>query len=1071
MKWNSLILSALIAGLSIARGADSPPPWEDPEVFGIGKLPPRSTGWSCPDAAAALASTYENAPDLRCLNGEWAFHWQPQPEPRPRGFEQPGFDASSWKTIPVPSNWERHGWGVPVYTNTRYPFQVDPPRVMGTPPSHFTSFAQRNPVGRYRREFECPPHWTGRRVLLHFAGAGSAVHVWVNGRHAGYSEGSRLPAEFDVTELVRPGANLLAVEVYRFSDASYLEDQDFWRLSGIFRDVFVHAMPPVGMWDVHVNAGLDAEFRDGTLQLLATVRNTTPETARGLSVRLALYDGDGKPVALGAAAEAKLPDAAPGLGAEWRSASLAVPAPAPWTAETPNLYTAVVELRKDGRVIEARKVTVGFRRVELRNGQFALNGRAIKLKGVNRHEMDPALGYVPTRERMEQDAALIKRLNLNAVRTAHYPHDPRWYEICDRMGLLVLDEANVESHGLSYHKNVLPGDRPEWRGAVVDRMRRMVIRDRQHPCVVMWSLGNEAGYGSAFRHMREAALAADPQRRPIQYADMNAAADVDSQTYPTPEWLLRHTQGKADRKGERGEKAMSEAHGPYPSGKPFLMNEYAHAMGNSVGNFREYWDIIEAHPMLIGGFIWDWADQALYQTAPDGRRFAYGGDFGDQPNDGNFCCNGLVGPDRVPHPHAWEVFKVHQDLRVLPVESAEGRFRVTNRGAFTNAGRYEAVWKLERNGVVVEKGTLGRLDIPPGETRGITIPWSRPPPKDTPDEWWITVSFRLTGATAWAPAGHVVAWDQLPVRVPAALRAPAPPSIPGRALRVTREGAGVRIEGAGFSARISGETGGLSSYRVAGREWLAQPMALNFWRAPTDNDVGWQVPEKMGVWKKAGRGAKVSHLGVTQPAPDRVRIEAVLSVPAGRTTARIIHEASASGWIAIETSVAPAAESGKALPDLPRVGWQCALPAAAGEIEWYGRGPHENAWDRKTGAAVGRYTATLDEFITPYVRPQENANRCDVRWMAFRTAGGAGLRFHADGAALQASAWPYSAEDLESARHDVELPRRGAITVNLDHLQMGVGGDNSWGLPVHDEYRIPARGTYAWRLVIEPLTP
>jgi beta-galactosidase len=1052
----------LAAALAVSARAEAPP-WEDPEVFGIDKLPPRCAAWPCATAEEALAGTYDRSPGVVSLNGEWSFRWAPDPGARPAGFEAPSFDVSSWGTIPVPSCFELHGHGVPLYVNIKYPFKVDPPRVMGEPPREFTSFAHRNPVGSYRRTFEVPAAWQGRRILLHFAGVRSAFFAWVNGVRVGYSEGSRLPAEFDITAAARPGTNVLAVEVYRFSDGSYLEDQDFWRLSGIHRDVFLYSTPAVALWDFFAQASLEAGG-DGTLRLHHTIRNAGGVPAADLRVRLTLFDPSGRRVGDGPLVDEALPPVAPGFGPERATAAVRVTAPRPWTPESPELYAAVVEVTQAGRVLDARRASVGFRRLEIRDRQLWLNGVSIKVKGVNRHEMDPERGYVPTMEMMERDVRLMKRAHINFVRTAHYPNDPRWYDLCDRVGLLVLDEANVESHGLSYHKKVLPGDRPEWRAAVVDRMRRMVVRDRGHACVGMWSPGNEAGYGSAFVAMREAALAADPERRPMQYADMNLVGDVDSQTYPTPEWLLQHVQGRATRKGERNETALVEQHGPYPSGKPFLMNEYAHAMGNSVGNFREYWDVIEAHPMLLGGFIWDWVDQGLYKAGPDGRRFfAYGGDFGDVPNDGNFCCNGLVAPDRVPHPHYEEVRKVHQYVRVTPEDATAGRLRVENRYGFTNLDRFEAEWQLDRDGVPVQRGALGRLTVAPGAATVVAIPWTKPPADGA--EWFLTVRFRLPEPTAWAEAGFVVAWEQVAVRESATFAAPPEPAV-GRAPVATRDGADVVVRGADFEVRIDGTHGGLASWRSGGRELLAGPLRLNFWRVPTDNDIGWKAPRLMQAWEAAGAGARAREITVAESA-GTVTVEAVLGVPVGESAARLGYAIGASGRIHCTAAVTPAGEGGKAAPEMPRFGVRFAVPGAMSGIEWYGRGPHENYGDRKTSAPVGIHRAAVADWITPYVRPQENAGRCDVRWIALRDAAGSGVRVRAVGGPLMVTAWPYSAEDLAAARHDVDLPRRDFITVSLDHRQMGVGGDNSWGLPVHEEYRLPPGKAMAFAFVLE----
>lgn len=1018
--------------------------WQDPQVIAVNKLPPRNSAWPCPDAASAWKSNYDDSPWVRSLNGDWRFHWSPDPEARPEDFFAPEFDATSWKTIPVPSCWELQGHGVPIYLNSRYPFHVNPPFVMDEPPKDYTSYAQRNPVGSYLREFEVPPDWNGKRVLLHFAGVSSAMYVWVNGTRIGYSEDSRSPAEFDITDHVRPGSNTLAVEVYRFSDASYLEDQDMWRLSGIFRDVFLYTTPDVTVWDSFVHAALDEDLESAGVSLHYTMRNTSVAQTENLRIRLSLRAPDGSLVVGRPLVDEPVGEPGAGFSPARITAAAVVERPMLWTSETPNVYDALVELVRDGQVIEARRYDVGFRKVEIRGPEFLVNGRPVKIKGVNRHEFDPDTGYTITRERMEQDVRLIKQANLNFVRSAHYPNDPRWYELCNRHGLFVLDEANVESHGLSYHKNVLPGDRDEWRAACVDRMERMVVRNRSAPCVVIWSLGNEAGYGDVFLSMREAALAADPERRPIQYADMNRAADMDSQTYPTIDWLKQHVAGKAVRKGERGESANEEQHGKYPSGRPFLMNEYAHAMGNSLGNLKDYWDVVEQHPILIGGFIWEWVDQTPYKTAADGKKFfAYGGDFGDQPNDGVFCCKGMVNAERVPRPHYWEAAKVFQYIKILPEDLALGKIRIRNGYDFISIDRFDADWVLEADGRRVAEGKFEKLDLAPGAEHVVTVPWSDSALKPGA-EHFLTIRFRLAGHESWAAAGHVVAWEQLVV--------PSPPS----AIADHEAVAGVPFreldgdwvaEANGTRVRIDGREGWLESLEFAGHEVLRSAVKPSFWRVPIDNDIGWKTPKLMGAWKDAVDTATLLSLA-PGTAPGMLTAKWKLATGHCEMT-YVLH---ADGALRVEMAIEPGDKS----PEMPRAGMQFAIPRGMKGIRWFGRGPHENYWDRKTGAAIGIHASTVDEWITPYVRPQENANRSDVRWIEFSGDEGMGLRIESTGPPFGASAWPYSATDLASAPHDHQLPQRDFITVNIDGAQMGVGGDNSWGLPVLKAYRMKA---------------
>lgn len=1029
---------------------------EDPQLLGRNRLPPRATGWPYPDLESARGGSYERSPWLLSLNGAWEFAWAPRPERRPAGFEAPAFDTAGWDRIQVPGSWEPQGYGTPVYSNYNYPFRVDPPHVAGVPPRHFTSFRERNPVGCYRRQFVLPAAWAGRQVYLHFAGGGAALYAWLNGHAVGFAQGSMEPVEFDLTPDLVPGSNLLAVELYHFSAISYLEDQDMWRLTGLHRDVFVYCAPPVHVWDFYVHPQVDAAGAAAALTCHYSLRNATTAAAAGWSWRLTLLDPAGQPV-LEQAGGLPVCPAQGTLAGTGPAATL--PRPRLWSHETPALYTALFELRRDGATVEVRRSRLGFRHLELRDRQFWLNGQPLKLRGVNRHEAHPRGGrHVPAAV-TRQDAELIKQANFNLVRTSHYPADPRWYELCDELGLLVLDEANLESHGLSYHRRVLPGDLPEWEPAAVDRMRRLVVRDRQHACVVMWSLGNEAGYGSAFPAMRRETLALDPEARPIQYADMNLAADVDSQTYPTPQWLLDHVAGKATRKGEQGQLSHVAQHGPYPSGKPFLMNEYAHAMGNSLGNFQDYWDVLEAHPMLIGGVIWEWCNHELEKRDRQGRCIlAYGGDFGDQPHDGNFCCDGLVHGDRRPQPHYWEAKKVQQPVKATLLDAAGPQIRLQNKQSFLNLDRYLAHWELLADGIVCARGALGRLDLAPGQTRELDLPGLAGLLSSQPGdaELLLNLRFLLAEATAWAPAGFEVAWDQLRLRAGTPERT-LPERLPPLAGR--QSGPALRVTGAAWSARIDTRNGVLTSFRVHGRELLAAPLRPHFWRVPTDNDRGWGHEAKLGIWKQAGAQATLTAWQMETPAPGLLRVTCELAIPAGTTRCRLDYLFSGAGTVDVTYELLPA---GAGLPIIPRLGLQGALPAALDHVEWYGRGPHENYRDRQTSAALGIYRASVADWVHGYTRPQENGNRGDVRWVRFTDAAGQGLCCTSLDGPLAVSLWPYSQRDLERARHDAELPRRQRLTLHLDYGQMGVGGDNSWGLPVHAEYTYPADRPYRY---------
>ena len=895
--------------------------WQNAQVLGINKLPPRNTAWPCPDASSGWKSDYDTSPWLLSLNGRWSFHWSPDPQSRPESFYQLGFDSSNWDKIAVPSTWELEGerkhpagqpnYGVPIYTNFVYPFAMHPPRVVDEPPKDWTSYSQRNPVGSYLTQFAVPKDWKGGRTILHFAGVISAMYVWINGREVGYSVDSRAPAEFDITDFLRLGKNLLAVEVYRWSAASYLEDQDMWRLSGIFRDVFIYHTPDLSLFDFYVDAALDDSYRDATVRLYYTVRNaSSAPVVNGLRLRLSLKAPDGEIVGGKPLLEYDIDALERGINPERVTAGVTVKAPLLWTQETPNVYEALVELLQNGRTIEARRIDIGFRKVEIHDRQYFINGRSIKIKGVNRHEWDPDTGYTLTRQRMEQDLRLIKQGNLNFVRTSHYTDDPRWYELCNRWGMFLIDENNLETHGISYHQRILPGDDPVWLPAVVDRMRRTVIRDRNNPSVVMWSLGNEAGYGNDFLAMRSETLADDPQHRPIHYADMNLAADIDSQTYPTTEWLLQHVQGKAIRKGEHNELGTEDQHGRYPTNKPFLANEYAHAQGNSVGNLQDYWDVFERYPMLIGGFIWEWVDQTPYKFDSQGRQFfAYGGDYGDKPHDGDIA-KGLVSADRTPRPAYWEVKKVLQSIRTIPDDIAQGKVRILNNYNFITLEGFAGEWVLEENGKSIAHGDLAPLDIGPGEQTVISIPWGMPTWRPGA-EYFLTVRLRLRRATDWANAGDIVAWDQLAIPTNS-VRTPEKVTGP---VELKRDGVDWLASANGTTIRVDGEHGWLKSLSRSGHESLRSPLHPSFWRVPTDNDLGWSIMAKEGAWRHAGEKATLQNLSGVVTA-DGAQIMANFQLPLPASTAVLTYLLRGDGSLYVRMVVMV----GESTPDIPRIG-------------------------------------------------------------------------------------------------------------------------------------------------------
>jgi beta-galactosidase len=1069
ITWLCFLLS--IVTLRGARAED----WQNSEMIGQNKEPGHCTLMPFADRQPALNLPPEQSTYYRSLNGSWKFHWVPHPNERPRDFFKPAYDVSGWDEIPVPANWQLHGYGIPIYTNIVHPFQVNPPRVMDEPPADYTSHAHRNPVGSYRRSFVVPDGWDGRQVFLHFDGVKSACYVWLNGRQVGYSQGSMTPAEFDVTDYLQPGDNTLAVEVYRWSDGSYLEDQDMWRLSGIYRDVYLFATPKVHVRDFFVTSDLDADYEDAWMNTRVTVRNYGEETVEGYQVQVSLLDEEQRVVSR---ARADRPVTLTPDTEVVREIGMAIDSPRQWTAETPELYTVLLELiDPNGNVTEVERCRFGFRDIEIRQGELLINGQSVKLKGVNRHEHDPDTGRFVSEDRMLQDIRLMKQFNINCVRLSHYPNQPRWYELCDQYGLYLVDEANVESHGTSYGKENIPGSDPAWRRAVEDRMERMVHRDKNHPSVIMWSLGNEAGRGRNFVHMVEAAERIDTSR-PFHYRQMNAAGDTDSATYVPYRVLLDHAENKPHR--------------------PYFLEEYAHAMGNSLGVMQAYWDIIEAHPNLIGAAIWDWVDQGLRKPIPGGRDgrwfYAYGGDYGDRPTDENFCINGLVNPDRQPNPHIWEVKKVYQYIKLEAVDLPRGILSVHNDYDFTSLDALRATWELTEDGVVVQTGQLDSLDIPPGAARQVTIPFDSPTVRPG-REYHLKVSCALAQESDWAPQGHVVAWEQFALpwdAPPAESRAVAdmPP------LTLEEDDRQIVIAGPDFSATFGKALGTLTSYRFADRELLAGPLVPNFVRHATDNDHGAKWERQMQPWAEATANRSIQSMRVARTSPQQFQVDVTMSLPLGQSRFVTQYQVFGNGAIHVEATLEPRSDGGQsvrvgdstqanmpgerrgkksssgrkqALPYLTRIGMQLQVPGALDHMTWLGRGPQENYWDRHQGYAIGLYQGDVAELAFDYIRPQECANRTDVRWAAWTSPEGVGLLAVGE-PLLSVSAWPYRMQDIQrdTVRHPHEIPSSDVITLNLDLIQMGVGGRNSWGAMTDDPYLLPADRTYRYRYRLVP---
>jgi beta-galactosidase len=1037
--------------------------WQNPYMIGQNKEPAHVIAMPYDSCSSAIKR--EPSPYKLSLNGIWKFKWVKGTENRPADFYKEGYSVDCWDDIEVPSLWQLKGYGKPYYLAFKYPPGISTKRKRI--PCIDSSW---NEVGCYRREFIVPQGWHNRQIFIHFGAVKSAFYIYINGERIGYSQGSMTPSEFNITGYIKDGINKLAVEVFRYSDGTYLEDQDMWFFSGIYREVYLYAEPDIYIRDFFARCSLDEKYEDAYLAVdteIKSLRGGQEKISVGVSLTDYHWDGASEEVVCGEGL-------VEGPGAMKLSLGTGVKNPRKWTAETPNLYWLVLTLKdSSGAVLEAKAVQFGFKTVEIRDEQILVNGRPILIKGVNRHDFDPDNGWAVPQQRYYEDLGIMKRHNINAVRTSHYPNDPFFYELCNEYGLYVMDEADMETHGVR-RKNV-PGSSPMWTKAVADRMERMVLRDRNHPCVFMWSLGNEAGYGSNFTEMRKAALALDTSR-PIHYeGDYDlSVSDVVSRMYPgfdVLESLGNHQELKVPLKG-RIMNMLTDDNKPLKpgqyKGKPVIVCEYAHSMENSLGNFQDYMDIFEKYRNMAGGFIWDFVDQSIRKTGDDGReRWLYGGDFGEEDTHRYFCANGIIAADRSLHPSAYEVKKVYQGIKVYPVDLREGIVEIRNRYAFTDLDEYGLFWEISCFGEMIEQGIVEDLHVAPGESTQIKLGY-KIPEDGSSKEYHLLVSFRLLHDTPWAGKGFETAWDQFalsPGREPAGGKC----HVPAGNLKVDSNDRIIRIEGKDFSVAVGKESGGIESLDYGYGELILKPMVPNYWRALTDNDKGfanfvpkfeWLLVDRS--WESSARKRKVCSIKVDAEG-SRAVVTANQRAGNSRGYITTIYTIDSDGAITVEHSITPK-------KDMYRIGMQVALPSRFNVLAWFGRGPHETYSDRKTGAKIGIYKGSVKEMAHNYMRPQENGNRTDVRWASLTDAEGRGIMVEdASGNLLNVSAWPYSMEDLEKAGHIHELPERDFTTFNIDYMQCGVGGDLPGVAVVHDEYKIQKDKTYKYSFKIRRL--
>jgi beta-galactosidase len=1039
VRLNLIILALVLLTLFSKAQNTTNHDWENPLINSINREPMHATLMPYESLEKALTARRFESAFCKTLNGQWKFNWVRKPADSPNGFFAPNFADSAWPTIPVPSDWQMQGFDIPIYVNIQYPFKPNPPFLE----------SDWNPVGSYRMEFNLEASWKKRETFLVFDGVASAFYVWLNGEPVGYSEDSRLPAEFDVTKFLKEGKNVLAVQVYRWCDGSYLEDQDFWRMSGIYRNVYLMSAPKTHVRDFEVHTDLDAQYKDSDLRVTTRVQNYGSAALPRPRLELSLYGPNQKAVGSGTLVQQVTDLLLPGAESVLRLKTR-ISDPRKWSAEHPYLYTLVLCLKDtSGQVIEYESARVGFRKSEIKDGHLLVNGQPILIKGVNRHEHDPVTGQYITEESMRKDILLMKQHNINTVRTCHYPNNTRWYELCDEYGLYLIDEANVESHGIGYDPAKTLANKPEWLTSHLERNQRMVERDKNNPSVIIWSMGNEAGDGtnfetiSAWIHMR------DPSR-PVHYerAGRKFHTDIICPMYSSIKDLLAYASVQRDR--------------------PLIMCEYAHSMGNSTGNLQDYWDVIEKHDQLQGGCIWDWVDQGLLKKTTDGREFfAYGGDYNEPVTDRNFCINGLVLPDRTITPKTIEVKKVYQNIAVKALDLAKGRIRVVNKYFFTDLDEFALNWQLREDGETIREGTLTNLSAEPRSETTILLPLRSLTPRPGA-EYWLNLSFRLKKESTWASAGFEVASEQFPLHAGKGRPVVSASSLPS--LSVSESDDQIQVTGGEFSMTFSRTKGTIERYSYKDVLLIARGPEPDFWRAPTDNDFGNQEPERCAVWKYAGEHREIRTVtvrGGEVPQKKTVTIHAesfLRDVGANYATDYTVY---GNGDVLVENSFKPGA---KVLPELPRFGMNLTMPGKFSRVQFYGRGPHENYVDRKTAAFVGLYRTTVDGMYTNYVSPQENGTRTDIRWVALSNSDGAGLMAIGE-PLLSVSASYYSALDLtpkeRGTLHPTDLTKRDVVTLNLDLMQMGVGGDNSWGARTHDEYLIQPKA-YSYKFLLRP---
>lgn len=1019
----------LCCQVTIAQQAE----WEDPTINRINTEKMHTT--YTPYTSLESAQSELPSSQLKSLNGKWKFKFVNHPSLVTEDFYIPAFNDKRWDTALVPGHWQLQGKEEsPLFTNIKYPFQVHPPLID----------QKFNPVGLYRTTFTIPTDWKSQQVFLHFAGVQSAMYVWVNGRPIGFHEDGMTPAEFNITAHLKKGSNTLAVQVIEWSDGSYLEDQDYWRLSGIYRDVFLFTTPTVHIRDFAVHADLDSNYRDAILSAKINLSNTNKKNAQEYKVRFSLKDAKNTTIFA--------------KESSWQSVTGQVNVvitepvlhPCKWTAETPYLYTAYLELiNKEGKTEQCFKQETGFRKVEIKNGLFLVNGQPVKVKGVNRHEFDPSTGRYVTYDSMLKDVLLMKQHNINAVRTSHYPNHPDWYRLCDTHGLYVFDEANFESHGL-WEEGIYTGELPEWKQSLIERATDMVERDKNHVSIVCWSMGNESGWGPNFDAAYQAIKEIDPQNRPIHYESKNPAYakvlsryDIISDMYPSLERIMEQFNEDLSR--------------------PVIICEYAHTMGNSLGNFRKYWDLFYAYPRMQGGFTWDWVDQALRSKDENGTEYWNVVNLMDGAN----ANDGLINPDRTVQPELLAVKKVYQNYNIENVDVNEGLVSVANNNYFVDSKAVDLHWTLLENGMKADEGIVTELNIAPQNKALATLKLNKSIIQSG-NEYFINFSFRTKESTLWAEKGYEVASEQLRLDYTVNRRSPVPPStLPALKVVQNKE---VAISGPHFQLTFDKASNAVSSFIYNGVEMIAEPMLPCFWRVPTDNDEGGKKNSYAEGWRAAGLSAYQLvplELTVHPLSEQEVKIIArtQLMCKGGMIEHYAVYHVNGSGQVTVKNTFTV----DDSLPPLGRVGMYVALPKDFSAIEWYGRGPEESYQDRKESAHIGIYSGKVKDQYFEYTMPQENGNKSDVRWFKISSSQKVQLLIAAEEGLLNFNIQDYSDQALNLSKTTHALSRGAKTWLHIDYQQMGLGGDDSWSPRVHKEFLLRNK-IYQYTYTLQPRT-